>query len=83
MSWKNKPFSHKVATFVAVLVVLVWLVSLVKTDLFPIDVTYPAIAVFTLCEAVIYWEKKRKWAGLLIVGAILCMVCFVLELMLL
>ena len=44
---------------------------------------YPAIAVFTACEAVVYWKQKRKWALLLIAGAVICMACFTLELLLL
>jgi hypothetical protein len=45
--------------------------------------TYPSIAVFTLCEAVVYWKQKRTWSILLIAGAVISMACFVLEGMLL
>ena len=55
----------------------------VTADLFPIDPTYPAIAVFTVCEAVIYWKQKRTWSYLLIAGAVISMAFFILELCLL
>ena len=54
----------------------------VTADLFPIDPTYPAIALFTICEAVACWEEKRKWSSLLIAGAVVSLAFFFLELML-
>ena len=75
--------SDKIATVIAGIAVLVWIIAEVKPDLLPIDPTYPSIVVFTLCEAVIYWKQKRKWAYLLIAAAVICFACFVLELMLL
>ena len=83
MKWKSMPLSHKIATIIAGLAVVVWLIPKVKPDLFPFNPTYPAIAVFTVCEAVVYWKDKRKWAYLLIAGAVICLACFLLELMLL
>ena len=77
------PLSHKIATVIAGLSVVVWLIHQVKSDLLPVDPTYPAIAVFTICEAVVYWKKRRTWACLLIAGAVISMVFFVLELCLL
>lgn len=82
MNWKNMPLSHKIATVISGLAVVVWMIPKVKPDLFPFDPTYPAIAVFTLCEAVVYWKKKRTWACLLIAGAVISLGCFILELML-
>ena len=82
MKWKNMPLSHKIATVIAGLAVVVWLVHQVKPDLLPVDLTYPAIAVFTVCEAVVYWKDKRKWAYLLIAGAVISLAFFFLELML-
>ena len=76
------PLSHKIATVISCLAVVVWLIPKVKPDLFPFDPTYPAIAVFTLCEAVVYWKKKRTWACLLIAGAVISLGCFILELIL-
>jgi glucose-6-phosphate-specific signal transduction histidine kinase len=83
MNWKNMPLSHKIATVIACLAVVVWLVQQVQPNLFPVDPTYPAIAVFTVCEAVVYWKDKRKWACLLIAGAVISLASFLLELMLL
>ena len=78
MNWKNMPLAHKIATVISWLAVAVWAISKVKSDLFPFDPTYPAIAVFTLCEAVVYWSTKRKWAYLLIAGAVISIVCSLL-----
>jgi hypothetical protein len=74
--------SQKIATFISILAVVVWLIPNVKPDLLPFDPTFPAIAVFTICEAVIYWDSKRKWAYLLIACAVVSMACFILEMML-
>ena len=82
MNWKNMPLSHKIATIIAGLAVLVWLIPKVLPNLLPFDPTYPAIAVFTVCEAVTCWKEKRKWAYLLIAGAVISIACFLLELML-
>ena len=73
------PVSHKIPTVIACLAVVVWLIPMVQPNLLPIDPTYPAIAVFTVCEAVIYWKQKRKWSYLLIAGAVISMTCFLLE----
>ena len=83
MKWKNMPLSHKIATIIAGLAVVVWLIHQVKPTLFPVDPTYPAIAVVTFCEAVVCWKENRKWACLLIVGAVICIASFLLGLMLL
>ena len=82
-NFKNMPLSHKIATIIAGLAVVLWLVPHVSPDLLPFDPTYPAIAVFTACEGVVYWKQKRSWALLLIAGAVICIACFLLELMLL
>jgi glucose-6-phosphate-specific signal transduction histidine kinase len=80
MKWKNMPISHKIATIISCLAVVVWLIQNVKNDLFPIDLTYPAVAVFTVCEAVVCWKDRRKWAYLLIAGAVISLACFFLGL---
>lgn len=80
MNWKNMSISQKIATVIAGLAVVVWLIPKVKPDLFPFDPTYPAIAVFTLCEAVAYWKQNRKWAYLLIAGAVISLGFSILEL---
>ena len=74
------PLSHKIATIISGLAVVVWLIPRVKADLLPFDPTYPAIAVFTVCDAVLCWNNRRKWAYLLIAGAVISIACFVLEL---
>lgn len=80
MSRKNMSASQKIATVISGLAVAVWLISKVKPDLLPVNPTYPAIAVFTACEAVVCWNVKRKWSYLLIVGAVICLASFILEL---
>ena len=80
MNWKTMPLSHKIATAIACLAAVVWMISNIKPNLFPIDPTYPAIAVFTLCESVVYWKEKRTWAYLLIAAAVICLASFALEL---
>ena len=73
------PLSHKIATVISGLAFVVWVICQVKPDLFPVDLTCPAIAVITVCEAVVYWKEKRKWAYLMLAGAVISIVCFVLE----
>ena len=82
MNWKNMSLSQKIATIIAGLAVAVWLFHKVQPNLLPIDPTYPAIAVFTICEAVACWKDKRKWAYLLIAGAVISLACFLWGLML-
>ena len=79
MNWRNMPRSHKIATVISCIAVLIWLVFKLLPDRFPVDLTYPAIAMFTVCEAVIYWKEKRKWAYLLIVAAVISLGCATLE----
>lgn len=78
MNWNKMPRSHKIATVIAGLAVLVWLVYEVRPGLFPFDVTCPAVAVFTVCEAVTYWKEKRIWAWLFLAAAAVSMVFFLL-----
>ena len=80
MNWKNMSVSQKIATVIAGLAVVIWLIPKVKPDLLPIDPTYPAIAVFTICEAVVCWSSKRKWSYLLIAGAVISLGFSILEL---
>ena len=63
MNWKNMPPAHKIATVIACIAALF---ALVPKGFLPIDLTYPAIAVFTVCEAVVCWNEQRKWSYLLI-----------------
>ena len=79
MKWKNMPLSHKIATVIAAIAVVFWLIPKVDPNLLPIDTTYPAIAVVTVSEAVVYWKEKRTLAYLLIAGAVISLACFILE----
>ena len=83
MKWKAMNLMQKIATIVAWVAVLLLVVSKVKPELFPIDMAYPGIALLTVCEGLVYWSYKRKWAYLLIAAAAICMACFILELCLL
>jgi hypothetical protein len=80
MNWKNMSLSQKIATVIAGLAVVVWLIAKVQPKLLPFDPTYPAIAVVTICEAVAYWKTKRTWAYLLIAGTVIFFAAFLLEL---
>lgn len=80
MNWKTKTPVQKVAFIIACIAVAVWAAWKAMPDLFSMDPTYPAIAVFTVCEAVDCWKQKRKWSYLLIAGAVISLVSFILEL---
>ena len=80
--WKNMSLAHKIATVIAGLAIVVWLIAKVQPNLLPFDPTYPAIAVVTVCEAVTYWKTKRTWALLLIGGAVISIACCIWGLML-
>ena len=82
MNWKEMSLLHKIATVIAGLAVVVWLIYKVQPGLLPFDPSYPAIAVFTLCEALVYWKQKRAWSCILLAGAAICIACYVLEFML-
>ena len=79
MNWKSMPLAHKIATVISGIAVVFWLIPTLKPDFLPVDPSYPAIAVFTVCEAVVYWKQKRTWAYLLIAGTVISMGCFLLE----
>lgn len=81
MNFKNMTISQKISTIVACLAVVVWMIHKLSPNLFPIDPTCPAIAVFTVCEAVVCWNDKRKWAYLLIAGAVISIAFFFVDLM--
>ena len=80
MNWKNMSISQKIATIISGLAVVIWLIPKVKPDLLPIDPTFPAIVVFTVCEAVVRWKQNRKWSYLLIAAAVISLAFFILEL---
>ena len=82
-NWKEMPKSHKIATVIAGIAAVFGVISKLMPDLFGMDLMYPAISVFTACEAIVYWQNNRKWAKLLIAGAGISLVFFILELLLL
>lgn len=82
MNRKSMSVSQKIATVISGLSVVVWLIPRVKPDLLPFDPSYPAIAVFTACEAVVCWNTRRKWAYLLIAAAVICLACSIPDLIL-
>ena len=80
MNWKTMSLAQKIATVISGLAVVAWLIPYVQPDLLPFDTTFPAIAVFTVCEAVVCWKERRKWSYLLIAGTVISLACFLLEL---
>lgn len=74
--------SQKIATFIAIIAAIVCVIPIFIPDLISIDLSCPAIAVFTICEAVVCWNNNRKWSYLLIVGALISMAFFIYEMML-
>ena len=71
------PLSHKIATIIAAIAVVFWLIPKVDPELLPFDPTYPAIAVVTVCEAVVYWKQRRTFSYLLIAAAVISLACFI------
>lgn len=80
MNWKDMSLVQKIATVIAGIAVVMWLIPEVQPDLLPVDLTLPAIALFTVCEAVVCWKSKRNWSYLLIAGAVVSMASCILEL---
>lgn len=80
MNWKSMSLAQKIATVIAGIAAVLVVLCMLKPGLLPFDVTYPAIAVVTVFEAIAYWKTKRKWSYLLIAGAVISLSCFLLEL---
>lgn len=83
MKWNNMNSGQKIGTVIAAIAAVIAVIGMIKPDLFPVNVTTPAIAVFTLGEAVINWNQSRKMAYLMLAAAIISVVCFIAELLLL
>ena len=83
MNWKNMTLMQKVVFIITCIAAVLVVAVNLKPDLFPVNITYPAIAVLSAGEAFVYWKQKRNWAYLLIAGATISMAAFLLELCLL
>lgn len=81
--WKDMTAMQKAGFIVVCIGAVLLVVSVLKPELFPIDMITPAIAVTSVGEAMDYWQKSKKWAWLFVGAAVIAMVCFVLELCLL
>ena len=74
---------QKIGFFVLCIGAALAAVSMMKPDLFPVNMITPGIAIMSVGEAMDYWQKNRKWAWLFASAGVICMACFVLELFLL
>ena len=83
LKWKDMTSMQKTGFIVLCLGALLMAVAVVKPDLFPVNMTTPALAVISVGEAMDYWQKSKKWAWLFIGAAVISMACFALELCLL
>ena len=81
-NWKDMTPMEKVALIVSCIAAFAVALALRKQDLFPVDITCPAIAIATAFEALAYWKKNRKLAYLMIAAAVISLACFILELFL-
>ena len=81
--WRDMTPLEKIGLIITCIFAVLVVVANRTPGLFPINITCPAIALVTVVEALVYWKKSRKWAYLLIVGAVISLACFVLELCLL
>ena len=79
-NWKDMTPMEKVALIVSCIAALAVALALRNQDLFPFDITCPAIAIATALEALTYWKKNRKFAYLLIAATVVSLAFFVLEL---
>lgn len=79
-NWKDMSPLEKVALIVNCIAALLVALALRDQNLFPVDITCPAIAIATVLEALAYWKKNRKLAYLLIAAAAISLVFFILDL---
>ena len=82
--WKDATTLQKIGLVITFIGAALVVVAMLKPDLFPIKInTTVAISVMSIGEAMVQWETQRKWAWLLAGAAVLCIVCYLLELFLL
>lgn len=79
-NWKDMTPLQKVALIASCIAALLVALALRDPDLFPINMTFPAITVITGFEALAYWKENRKLAYLLIAGAVVSAAAFLVEL---
>lgn len=83
VKWKDLTSMQKIGFIITCIGAVLVVVDMMKPELFPVNMTTPAVAVMTVGEAMDYWQKNRKWAWLFIGAAVIAMACFILELCLL
>ncbi|MBR5231609.1 MAG: hypothetical protein IKW00_05110 [Clostridia bacterium] len=83
MNWKDMTLLQKIALIISCIAAFIAALALRDPNLFPINMTSPAIAVITVFEALAYWKQNRKLAYLLIAGAVISLAFFGAELFLL
>ena len=80
VKWKDLTSMQKIGFIITCIGAALVVVAMMKPELFPVNMTTPAVAVMTVGEAMDYWQKNRKWAWLFIGAAVIAMACFILEL---
>ena len=80
MNWKNMSTAEKIILVILCIGALILALAFSNPNLFSINPTYPIIAAVTAFEGIVEWKKNRKMACLMIVGAIISLACFLLEL---
>jgi MFS superfamily sulfate permease-like transporter len=80
INWRNLSLTQKVATVVAGIAVILAVMGSATPERFPVNINAPCIALFTLCEAIINWNGRRKFSYVLIGAAVISMASFLLEL---
>ena len=83
LKWKDMTSMQKIGFIIVCLGAVLMVVAMMKPELFPVNMTIPAIALMSVGEAMDYWQKNKKWAWVFIGTTVISMACFVLELCLL
>lgn len=82
-NWKELSTAHKIVTVISGIALVLGLLDMTKSGIFPFDMSTPAIAVFTICEAILCWKERRKMAFWFLAAGVVSLACFILELLLL
>ena len=78
--WKDMTSMQKIGMIITCIGAALVIISMLKSDIFPVNMTIPGIAVMSVGEALDYWQKNRKWFWLFFGAAVICMASFILEL---